>query len=107
MMMAFFDLAGSDGGNRAQELAVGIVTALSTTALGLAICAFALATIVQEYVRGLRARRATTGEGYLAAMGNLWRRNGRRYGGYIVHLGIVCIGVAIIGPTIGAIATGR
>ncbi|MGC1275744.1 MAG: MotA/TolQ/ExbB proton channel family protein [Planctomycetaceae bacterium] len=37
MMMAFFDLAGSDGGNRAQELAVGIVTALSTTALGLAI----------------------------------------------------------------------
>lgn len=37
MMIAFFDLAGSDGGNRAQELAVGIVTALSTTALGLAI----------------------------------------------------------------------
>jgi biopolymer transport protein ExbB len=37
MMIAFFDLAGSDGGNRAQELAVGIVTALSTTALGLTI----------------------------------------------------------------------
>jgi biopolymer transport protein ExbB len=37
MMIAFFDLAGSAGGNRAQELAVGIVTALSTTALGLAI----------------------------------------------------------------------
>lgn len=37
MMMAFFDLAGSGEGSRAQELAVGIVTALSTTALGLAI----------------------------------------------------------------------
>lgn len=37
MMMAFFDLAGSDGGNRAQDLAVGIVTALSTTAMGLVI----------------------------------------------------------------------
>ncbi|MBA3312887.1 MAG: MotA/TolQ/ExbB proton channel family protein [Planctomycetaceae bacterium] len=37
MMIAFFDLAGSGGGNRAQELAVGIVTALSTTAIGLAI----------------------------------------------------------------------
>ena len=37
MMIAFFDLAGSEGGNRAQELAVGIVTALSTTALGLGI----------------------------------------------------------------------
>lgn len=37
MMIAFFDLAGSSGGNRAQELAAGIVTALSATALGLAI----------------------------------------------------------------------
>ena len=37
MMMAFFNLAGSDGGNRAEQLAVGIVTALGTTALGLAI----------------------------------------------------------------------
>lgn len=37
MMMAFFNLAGSDGGNRAEHLAVGIVTALGTTALGLAI----------------------------------------------------------------------
>lgn len=66
-------------------------------AIGLAVCAFALATIVQEYVRGMLARHATTGENYLAAMGNLWRRNGRRYGGYIVHLGIVFIGVAIVG----------
>jgi cytochrome c-type biogenesis protein CcmF len=54
--------------------------------IGLAICGFALATIVQEYVRGFRARRATTGENPVAAMANLWRRNGRRYGGYIVHL---------------------
>jgi cytochrome c-type biogenesis protein CcmF len=30
-------------------------------------------------------------------MGHLWSRNGRRYGGYIVHLGIVLIGVAVIG----------
>lgn len=67
------------------------------SALGLGACAFAFATIVQEYVRGLRARRATTGEGYFMAMGNLWRRNGRRYGGYLVHLGIVCMGVAIVG----------
>lgn len=38
MMIAFFDLAGREAGaGRAQELAVGIVTALSATALGLAI----------------------------------------------------------------------
>jgi biopolymer transport protein ExbB len=50
MMMAFFDLAGSEGGNRAQELAVGIVTALSTTALGLAIAIPCL--IVYMYLAG-------------------------------------------------------
>ena len=66
-------------------------------ALGLAVCAFAAATIVQEYVRGIVARRNTQGENAFVAMGNLWRRNGRRYGGYIVHLGIVCLGVAIVG----------
>ncbi|HRA69171.1 MAG TPA: cytochrome c-type biogenesis CcmF C-terminal domain-containing protein, partial [Caldilinea sp.] len=33
----------------------------------------------------------------LSAIFNLWRRNGRRYGGYIVHIGIVLIGVAVIG----------
>ncbi len=65
--------------------------------IGLAICGFVVATIVQEYVRGVMARRATTGENFLVAVVNLWSRNGRRYGGYIVHLGIVMIGVAVIG----------
>jgi cytochrome c-type biogenesis protein CcmF len=65
--------------------------------IGLAICAFVTATIVQEYVRGVAARRTATGENILVAMGSLVRRNGRRYGGYIVHLGIVFMGVAIIG----------
>ena len=51
---------------------------------------------------GVRARRQCRGAGrtatmYLLAMGHLWSRNGRRYGGYIVHLGIVLIGVAVIG----------
>ncbi|MCB0057497.1 MAG: heme lyase CcmF/NrfE family subunit [Caldilineaceae bacterium] len=65
--------------------------------IGLAICAFVTATIVQEYVRGAMARRATTGENIFIAITRLWSRNGRRYGGYIVHIGIVMIGVAIIG----------
>ncbi len=65
--------------------------------LGLAVLAFAAATIVQEYVRGIIARRTTTSENVLVAMGNLWRRNGRRYGGYLVHLSIVMIGVAVVG----------
>jgi len=65
--------------------------------IGLAICAFVVATIVQEYVRGAMARRITTGENSFVAIVRLWSRNGRRYGGYIVHIGIVMIGVAVIG----------
>jgi cytochrome c-type biogenesis protein CcmF len=65
--------------------------------IGLAICAFVTTTIVQEYVRGVMARRKTSGDNMLVAMAHLWSRNGRRYGGYIVHLGIVLIGVAVIG----------
>ncbi|MBI3957853.1 MAG: heme lyase CcmF/NrfE family subunit [Chloroflexi bacterium] len=65
--------------------------------VGLAVCAFAAATIVQEFVRGVLARRTTNGENVLVAMVSLLRRNGRRYGGYIVHLGMVMIAVAIIG----------
>ncbi len=33
----------------------------------------------------------------MVAVGNLYRRNGRRYGGYLVHLAIVMIGVAVVG----------
>ncbi|NJN83678.1 MAG: heme lyase CcmF/NrfE family subunit, partial [Caldilineaceae bacterium] len=65
--------------------------------IGLAVCVFAVATIVQEYVRGVAARRSINEESVGTAMLNLMRRNGRRYGGYMVHLGIVFIGVAIIG----------
>ena len=92
-----------------KQFTIPILTAIAVGALvfvvarslypviGLANCGFVTATIVQEYVRGALARRTTTGENFLVAVVNLWSRNGRRYGGYIVHLGIVMIGVAIIG----------
>jgi cytochrome c-type biogenesis protein CcmF len=65
--------------------------------VGLAVCGFVAATILQEYVRGVRARQTANGENALVAMGNLYRRNGRRYGGYLVHLAMVMIGVAVVG----------
>lgn len=65
--------------------------------IGGAICVFVTAAMVQEYVRGVLARRVNNDENIFTAMGQLMRRNGRRYGGYIVHLGIVMLGVAIIG----------
>ena len=81
----------------ATGVAIWLLYDVGYPAIGLAACAFAAATIGQEYVRGVQARRITAGESVPAAMGNLWRRNGRRYGGYLVHLGIVLIAVAIIG----------
>jgi len=55
---------------------------------------FVVAAVVQEFFRGVRARRAMTGEPPPVALVALVRRNRRRYGGYIVHAGIA---VALIG----------
>ena len=52
-------------------------------------------TVGQEIVRGMRARRALHGEPAGRAFVALFRRNGRRYGGYVVHLGVAVIAVAI------------
>ena len=65
--------------------------------IGLSACVMVVMTIIQEFVRGVRARRITVEEGPFTAMFELVRRNGQRYGGYIVHLGIVMLGVAVIG----------
>jgi len=60
-----------------------------------ALAAFVAATVVQEFARGVRARRTLHGESAGTAFMNLLRRNGRRYGGYVVHLGIVLVAVAV------------
>ena len=65
--------------------------------VGFSVCIFVAATIVQEFVRGANARRRSRGETIAGALWELIRRNGRRYGGYVIHFGIVLIGVAIIG----------
>jgi cytochrome c-type biogenesis protein CcmF len=68
--------------------------------LGFGVCLFVLGTILQEFVRGTRARHRATGENYALALGSLVRRNNRRYGGYIVHLAILLIGAGAIGSQI-------
>jgi cytochrome c-type biogenesis protein CcmF len=66
-------------------------------AVALFCCAaFVFASVAQEFFRGARARRAMAGESPPLALLSLVRRNRRRYGGYIVHLGmaVLFIGVA-------------
>ena len=67
-----------------------------------AIAAFALAvfvtvTVAQEFVRGTGARHRQYGEAWLLAMVRLVGRNRRRYGGYVVHLGMVMLFVGFAG----------
>jgi cytochrome c-type biogenesis protein CcmF len=59
------------------------------------VAAFALASVAQEIWRGTRARRAQSGEAVVAALGSLLRRNRRRYGGYLVHVGFVLLLVGV------------
>jgi cytochrome c-type biogenesis protein CcmF len=58
--------------------------------------AFALASVAQEFWRGVRVRRAMAHEPAPLALAALVKRNRRRYGGYVVHIGmaVLFIGVA-------------
>ena len=60
-----------------------------------ALSVFVSAIVVQEYYRGIRARRRTAGEGTLQALGQLFSRNRRRYGGFVVHLGVALLAIGI------------
>jgi cytochrome c-type biogenesis protein CcmF len=61
------------------------------------LAAFVAATIVQEFAKGIGARRSIHGESFPRAFVRLVGRNRRRYGGYIVHAGIVLLFAAFAG----------
>jgi cytochrome c-type biogenesis protein CcmF len=61
------------------------------------LCFLAASVIILDVIRAVNARSRRTAEPALAAMVSLVRRYRRRYGGYLVHLGVVCMGVGIIG----------
>jgi cytochrome c-type biogenesis protein CcmF len=65
-------------------------------------CAFVLAAIVLEFVRGTRARKALGDATWLGAFSSLVGRNRRRYGGYVVHAAIVLLALGVAGGAYGA-----
>jgi len=62
-----------------------------------ALCAFVAATIVLEFYRGARVVRVRSGASWVASCVDLTMRNTRRYGGYIVHFGMVLIFIGLAG----------
>jgi cytochrome c-type biogenesis protein CcmF len=94
-------------------VALGVVTAAVAFGLGvrssLAVLAFATtvfvaATIGVDFVRATRAR-LRVGERLLPAMGGLLRRHNRRYGGFVVHLGILLIVLGVTGSHAWSVQT--
>ena len=90
----------------AVPVTVGVFTALVLLVGGMrdfyalmaiALGAFVAATVVQEFARGTRARHRQYDEPYALALGRLLGRNRRRYGGYIVHTGMVILFIAFAG----------
>jgi cytochrome c-type biogenesis protein CcmF len=69
------------------------------------LCVFVVATIVQEFYKGSAVRARNTGESMAAALCNLTLKNKRRYGGYIVHFGVVVIFVGLTGNAFNQEAT--
>ncbi|MBM2821456.1 MAG: cytochrome C-type biosis protein [Thermoleophilia bacterium] len=61
--------------------------------------AFVGTTIVMEFARGTRARKALGAGSWPGAFRSLMSRNRRRYGGYVVHASIVLLAIGVAGSS--------
>jgi cytochrome c-type biogenesis protein CcmF len=75
--------------------------------VGFWLCAFALAVMVMEYWRGVSARHRSRGESYPVALWRLVGRNHRRYGGYMIHIGVVLVTIGVVGSRAYQVETQR
>lgn len=64
--------------------------------VGLSATVFMFGTHVLEFWRGTQARMKATKENAFSAASKLTLKNQRRYGGYIVHIGIAIIAIGVI-----------
>ena len=65
--------------------------------LAFSLAAGVCTAISSEFLRGANVVRVQTGRNLLVSAGTLMRRNTRRYGGYLVHFGIVVMFIGIAG----------
>jgi cytochrome c-type biogenesis protein CcmF len=79
----------------------GIAVALGVRDFYVALCAllsgFVTLTIFSEFYRGASVIAARTGANLLSSAAQLTMRNTRRYGGYVVHFGMVLVFIGISG----------
>src|ERR1700733_2256718 len=65
--------------------------------VAIALAALVTFTVGSEFVRGGRVISRHTGQGMFASIVQLTHRNTRRYGGYIVHFGVVVVVIGLAG----------
>jgi cytochrome c-type biogenesis protein CcmF len=84
----------------------GVVVAVTVVALGvrsfyatvsLGLCAFVLVSVAMEFVKGARAIASKDKTGFISSVIELTHRNTRRYGGYLVHVGVVVMFIGFTG----------
>jgi len=87
-------------------LLVGVISAVLAFVMGyrdgaamlcLFLCGFVTWTIVLEFYRGAKVISARTGMSKMMSAHELAMRNTRRYGGYVVHFGMVLIFIGLAG----------
>jgi cytochrome c-type biogenesis protein CcmF len=85
------DIYGTSTGAVLSFLGKGSPVACTT------ISAFAFWTVIQEMWRGTRVRMQNAKEGFFTAYVTMFARARRRYGGYVVHLGIIFLYLGFLG----------
>lgn len=65
--------------------------------IGFTLVALVITVNVNEFWRGARVRSKKSGKNFFTELVNLIKRDRRRYGGYIIHISMVLMGIGIIG----------
>ena len=81
-------------------MALGVRHGMALATFSLAV--FVMTIVVTEFWKGTKARARIAGEGILSAFRSLVRRNRRRWGGYIVHAGVVVVFTGLAGAAFDA-----
>ena len=76
-----------------------LASAVWSSGLCFAFAGFVIGTITQEFWRGARVRQQTSGTDLFTALIGLVGRNKRRYGGYLVHVGVVLLFLGFAGES--------
>jgi cytochrome c-type biogenesis protein CcmF len=76
-------------------VAMGVRSFYATVSFGL--CAFVLVSVAMEFVKGANAIASKDRASFIASVMELTHRNTRRYGGYLVHVGVVIMFIGFTG----------